>query len=50
MTTISIVSTGSISKTRADASVANITMLCCVGLVTSFCLIAFGVDIGAAWL
>jgi len=48
MTTVSIVSMGSVSETPAhDHSFKTIVLFCCVGLIASLCLMTFGVDLSA---
>jgi hypothetical protein len=51
MTTISIVSMGSVPGTRAvDHSRKTIALFCCAGLLVSFCLMTFGIDLSAGWV
>jgi hypothetical protein len=50
MTTLSVVSMRSVSETQVDASLTTITLFCCLGLVASLCLLAFGVDVSAGSL
>jgi hypothetical protein len=48
MTTISIASMHSVPAGRADdQSAKTIVLFCCVGLVASFCLMTFGIDLSA---
>jgi hypothetical protein len=50
MTMISIVSMRSVSEARAgDHSPKTIALFCCLGLVTSVCLMTFGIDLSAGW-
>ena len=49
MTMISAVSMHSVPAVRADTP-KTIALFCCVGLLASFCLMAFGVDLGAGWV
>ncbi|HEY7845518.1 MAG TPA: hypothetical protein VID30_17785 [Bradyrhizobium sp.] len=39
-----------ISSFAANHSFKAITLLSCVGLAVSFCLMAFGVDVNSVWL
>jgi hypothetical protein len=49
MTTNSIASMHSVR--RADGqSPRTIVLFCCVGLVASFCLMTFGIDLSAGWV
>jgi hypothetical protein len=51
MTMISVVSTRSVPAARAgDHSSKTIALFCSAGLAVSFCLMAFGVDLSAAWV
>jgi hypothetical protein len=51
MTMLSVVSMHSISAAQAgDHSAKNIALFCGLGLVASFCLISFGVDLSAGWV
>jgi hypothetical protein len=51
MTTISVVSMGSVTEAHADDhSLKTIALFCCVGLLASFCLMTLGVDLSAGWL
>jgi len=51
MTTVSIASMHSVSAGRAnDQSPKTIVLFCCVGLVASFCLMTFGIDMSAGWV
>lgn len=51
MTTISIASMHSVPAGRADGqSPKTIVLFCCVGLVASFCLMSFGIDLSAGWV
>jgi hypothetical protein len=51
MTMLSIVSSGSFFQAQAsDRSPKNIALFCSAGLIASICLIASGVNLGAAWL
>jgi len=41
----------SVPETQADdQSLSTIVLFCGVGLITSFCLMAFGLDLSAAWI
>ena len=33
-----------------DRSPKSVALFCCVGLVMSFCLITFGIDLSAGWI
>jgi hypothetical protein len=50
MTTISITSMQTVAAGHADRSPKTIVMFCCVGLVASFCLMTFGIDLSAGWV
>jgi len=51
MTTVSIVSMGSVPEMRADDhSPKTIVLFCCVGLIASLCLMTFGIDLSAGWV
>jgi hypothetical protein len=51
MTTFSMISMRSVSDAQADDhSLKTIAWFSCLGLVASFCLMTFGVDLGASWL
>ena len=51
MTAISMVSVGSVRETRADDhSLKAIVGFCYFGLVTSLCVMSFGIDLSAGWL
>jgi hypothetical protein len=51
MTSNSIVSMRSATEAHADDhSLTTIALYCCFGLVASFCLMTFGVDVSAGWL
>jgi hypothetical protein len=51
MTTLSIVSMGTVSAARAgDHSPKPIALFCCIGLVASFFLVSLGVDLSAGSL
>jgi hypothetical protein len=39
-----------ISSIAADRTFKTMTMISCFGLVMSFCLMAFGVDLNSVWL
>jgi hypothetical protein len=39
-----------ISSIAADHSFKAMTLLSCVGLAVSFCLMAFGMDLTSVWL
>jgi hypothetical protein len=39
-----------ISSIAADNSFKAMTLLSCIGLVVSFCLMAFGMDLSSVWL
>ena len=49
MTALSIVSMRSAAETDAH-SLKTIAQLCCLGLVASFCMATFGMDVSAGWL
>jgi hypothetical protein len=50
MTMISVASMHSVSAAQAgDHSAKTIALFSGLGLVASFCLISFGVDLGAGW-
>lgn len=44
-----IATTESVEDTH-DHSLKTIALFCCAGLLTSLCLMAFGIDIGAIWI
>ena len=44
-----IATTGSVEEVRDD-SLKTIVLFCCAGLLVSFCLMTFGVDLGASWI
>jgi hypothetical protein len=51
MTMISIVSMRSVSEARAgDHLPKTVALFCCLGLVTSLCLMMLGLDPSAAWV
>jgi hypothetical protein len=51
MTTVSIASMHSVPAMRTDdQSPGPFMLLCCVGLVASFCLMTFGIDLSAGWV
>jgi hypothetical protein len=51
MTTISIVPMRSASEAQADDHTPKtILLFCCLGLVASFFLMTFGVDVSGGWL
>ncbi len=51
MSIISVVSMDSGAQhRRADDSFKTVGLFCCVGLLTSLALTAFGVDVGASWI
>jgi hypothetical protein len=44
-------STESVSETRADNnSQQTIALFCMIGLVASYCLMKFGIQLGAGWV
>jgi hypothetical protein len=48
MTALSIVSMRSASETDAH-SLKAVARLCCIGLIASFCLVTFGMDVSGGW-
>jgi hypothetical protein len=51
MTTVFIASMHSVPAARAgDQSPGTLMLLCCVGLVASFCLMTFGIELSASWV
>jgi hypothetical protein len=51
MNAISNVLSGAVTEARADVHpLGAIALFCGIGLAASFCLMTFGVDLGAAWL
>lgn len=52
MTNLSIAAVTRIEAAQeaGDHSFTMVALLGCIGLLTSFCLVSFGVDLGAAWL
>jgi hypothetical protein len=46
---VSIAATASVEKLHDD-SFKTIGILSCAGLLMSFCLMTFGVDLGAGWI
>ncbi len=44
-----IATTESVEDTH-DHSLKTIALFCCAGLLTSLCLMAFGIDMGATWI
>jgi hypothetical protein len=38
------------ASTPADQSLSTIALFSCVGLLVSFGLITFGIDLGSAWI
>lgn len=49
MSVISMVSTRSVNRAD-DGSLKTITLFCLIGLVASFGLTSFGVELGAGWI
>lgn len=51
MTSVSAISVGSVSETRAYSHSPTIILLfCCAGLVPSLCLMTFGIDLTAGFV
>jgi hypothetical protein len=50
MTVISIVSMGSVETPTDAHSLKAIARFCGLGLVASFCLVTFGMDLSVGWL
>ncbi|WP_174718686.1 MULTISPECIES: hypothetical protein [Bradyrhizobium] len=49
MSMISLAAMPAVAETRfSDSSFKTILLLCCTGLVASFGLMAYGIDLGAA--
>lgn len=52
MTNLSIASFATIESVEKtdDHSIKTIALFCCVGLLASCCMMAFGVDLSAGWM